>query len=231
MKVLGLIPARGGSKGVPRKNIREINGKPLIEYSINVAKKSKFISEIIVSSDCRDILDFAKSKSCITHSRSKINSSDSAKIGDVINEVLDCFNLNFDLILLLQPTAPIREVDDLDNIIKKFISNSNLNTVVSVVELEDIHPARMYEIEEASNTLKSLNPELQYELRQNLPKVYLRNGSIYAFKVDYFLANNKPYDDNTQPYIMDESKWANIDTERDFDITEFMLKKFYKKYQ
>lgn len=230
MKVLGLIPARGGSKGVPGKNFRKINGKPLIEYSIDIAKKSRFISEIVVTSDCKDILDFAKLKSCITHNRSKINSSDNAKINNTITEVLNYLNLKFDLVLLLQPTAPIREVDDLDNVIKKFINNSNLNSIVSVVELEDIHPARMYEIDKARNTLKSLNQDMQYELRQNLPKVYLRNGSIYAFKVDYFLSNNKLWDNNTQPYIMDESKWANIDTERDFIFTELMLKKFYKNH-
>ncbi|PWG04280.1 acylneuraminate cytidylyltransferase family protein [Polaribacter aquimarinus] len=222
MKVLGIIPARGGSKGVKKKNIRLLNEKPLIEYSINAAKKSKLLSHFTVTTDSEEIIDIAKQNNCNYHRRSIANSSDSSPIEPVIHEVLDSFDTDFDIIILLQPTAPARTGKDIDEVIKMFKDDEKLECVVSVVELNDIHPARMYNIH--NQKLNSLEKENEFKRRQDLKPVYLRNGAFYAIKKDSFLSNNRLILENKKAYIMPEEKWINIDTERDLMIANLLIK-------
>lgn len=222
MKVLGIIPARGGSKGVKKKNIRLLNNRPLIEYSINAAKNSKLLSNFTVTTDCDEIIDIVKQNNCNFHKRSKTNSTDSSPIEPVIHEVLDSFNIDFDIIILLQPTAPARTGEDIDRVIKMFTDDKNLECVVSVVELNDIHPARMYKID--GQKLSPLEKENEFKRRQDLKPVYLRNGAFYAIKKDSFLSKNRLILENKKAYIMPEEKWINIDTERDLLIANVLIK-------
>lgn len=225
MRVLGLIPARGGSKGVPNKNIRSVDGQPLISYSIEIGQQSKLISNLIVSTDSDEIIKVVKAYNCDFYKRNYKNAQDDTPIEPVISEVLANIKTNFDLIVLLQPTAPIREADDIDNIIKMFIENDGLESVVSVVELEDIHPARMYSLSK-DNEMIALNPLLERKRRQDLKPVYLRNGAIYATRVSAFTKNNVLISNSKKAYVMPESKWANVDTERDLLITELLIKEW-----
>jgi CMP-N-acetylneuraminic acid synthetase len=225
MKVLGIIPARGGSKGVHKKNIRMVDGKPLIYYSIEVGKKSKLITDLIVTSDSDEILDVVKKYKCNYFKRCDENAQDNTPIEPVVFEVLKKIKIKYDFIVLLQPTAPIREVEDIDNVIQMLINNKDLDTVVSVVELEDIHPARMYSIN-GNMEMKPLNPLLERKRRQDLDPVYLRNGAIYATRIDTFLKTKKLINDSKKAYIMPESKWANVDTERDLLIVELLIKEW-----
>jgi CMP-N-acetylneuraminic acid synthetase len=227
MRVLGLIPARGGSKGVPRKNIRLVDGKPLISYSIEIAQKSKLITDVLVSTDSDEIIEVVKSCNCDFLKRSIENAEDNSVIEDVIYEVLNELEVEYDLIILLQPTSPIREPEDLDNVIQMFYEDKELETVVSLVELEDIHPARMYEID-ANNVMLPLNKKLERKRRQELKPVYLRNGAIYATRVSVFIKHRKFICDRKKGYVMPESKWANVDTERDLLITECLIKEWKK---
>lgn len=227
MRVLGLIPARGGSKGVPNKNIRNVDGKPLIVYSIETAKKSKLLTDVVVSTDSNEIIEVVKANKCDYLKRSSENAKDESPIDAVVAEVLNELNVNYDLILLLQPTSPIREPEDIDNVIQFFISDNDLETVISLVELEDIHPARMYNLD-TDCIMHPLSPKLERERRQNLAPVYLRNGAIYATKVTAFLASKKFICEHKKGYVMPESKWANIDTERDLQITEMLIKEWKK---
>ncbi|WP_196886363.1 cytidylyltransferase domain-containing protein [Aureivirga sp. CE67] len=227
MKVLGIIPARGGSKGVLRKNIREVDGKPLIHYTIDTALKSSKISKLLVTTDDLEIKEVSEKAGCEVQLRTKENATDTAKIEGVIDEVLSKLDENYDIIILLQPTAPIRETEDIDNVIKVFSENQTIESVVSVIELDDIHPARMYRLGEKAEMI-SLNPELEKKRRQELPKVYLRNGSIYAVRTDIFKKEGKVITANKKAYIMPESKWANVDTERDLIITEALIKLWKK---
>lgn len=222
MNVLGIIPARGGSKGIKKKNIRLVNEKPLIEYSINAAQKSKLLTKFLVTTDNDEIIDVVKKYNCNYHKRSKLNSEDNSPIEPVIHEVLNDLKEQFALIILLQPTAPARSGKDIDKVIEMFIEDKTLECVVSVVELNDIHPARMYEI--VDDTLKSLQKENEKKRRQDLKPVYLRNGAIYAIKTNSFLLHNKLILDNKKPFIMPESKWINIDTERDLIVADALLK-------
>jgi len=227
MKVLGLIPARGGSKGVPKKNIRIVDGQPLIGYSIEIAKKSKLISDVIDSTDSDEIIEVVKKYECDFYKRSDVNAQDETPIEPVVFELLENLQTKYDILVLLQPTAPIREISDIDNVIQMFIEDNDLDTVVSVVELEDIHPARMYTINDDLE-MTPLNPSLERKRRQDLDPVYLRNGAIYATRISTFLKTKKLINDSKKAYVMPESKWANVDTERDLLITELLIKEWKK---
>ncbi|ANW96303.1 hypothetical protein AXE80_08440 [Wenyingzhuangia fucanilytica] len=227
MKILGIIPARGGSKGVPRKNIRLVDRQPLISYTIEQAKKARLLTDIIVSTDSDEIIEVANQYGCVALKRNTENAQDTSKIEDAIIEVLTSLKTEYDCIVLLQPTAPIREVEDIDNVIQMFLEDANLECVVSVVELEDIHPARMYHVIEDRSML-ALDKELESKRRQDLTPVFLRNGAIYAVKTTAFLKDKKIILPNKKAYIMPESKWANVDTERDFLLTEVLIKEWKK---
>lgn len=222
MRVLAIIPARGGSKGVKKKNIRLLNNIPLIEYSIKAAQNSKLLTNCIVTSDSDEILDVAKKNNCNCHKRTSENSLDSTPIEPVITEVLNSLHENYDLIVLLQPTAPARTGKDVDDLIQMFIDDESLECVVSVVELNDIHPARMYHIKD--NQLEPIEKENEKKRRQDLEPVYLRNGAFYATKTASFIKKKKLVLDNKKPFIMPENKWINIDTERDLIVANALIK-------
>ncbi|WP_406684223.1 acylneuraminate cytidylyltransferase family protein [Seonamhaeicola sp. MEBiC1930] len=223
MKVLGIIPARGGSKGVKNKNIRLLDGEPLLTYAINAAKESKLLTDYIVTSDDDNILKVATSHNCKAHKRNVENAQDHSPIEDVVIELLNFLEKQYDLIVLLQPTAPLRTGLDIDNVISMFNINKTLNNVVSVIELEDIHPARMYQINELLDLIP-LNSEDEKTQRQKLSKVYLRNGCIYATKTKAFLEHKSLILEDKKAYVMPQETWANIDTERDFLLAEALMK-------
>lgn len=222
MKVLGIIPARGGSKGVKKKNIRLVNNKPLIGYTIEAAQKSRLLTNFLVTTDSDEIIDVVKKYNCNYQKRTSENAQDKTPIEPVLFEVLENLEENYDVIILLQPTAPGRTSEDIDNVIKMFISDPKTECVVSVVELEDIHPARMYLIN--NDVLHPLQKENEKKRRQDLQHVYLRNGCIYAITSKAFSENRKLILNNKKPYIMPEDKWINIDTERDLLVADTLLK-------
>lgn len=227
MKILGIIPARGGSKGVPRKNIRLVDGQPLISYTIEKAKESKLLTDVIVSTDSDEIIKVANSYQCNSLKRNIKNAQDTSKIEDTLIEVITSLQTKYDLIILLQPTAPIRESEDIDSVIQMFLEDTSLECVISVVELEDIHPARMYHVTE-DRLMLSLDEKLESKRRQDLEPVFLRNGAIYAVKTTSFLKEKKIMLPNKKAYVMPESKWANVDTERDLLLTEILIKEWKK---
>lgn len=223
MKVLAIIPARGGSKGVPYKNIRDINGKPLISYTIEIAKQSHMLTDVIVASDSDKILGVAKEYDCSYFKRNSNNAEDNSPVELVVLELLEHLETEYDIIMLLQPTAPIREVYDIDSVIKMFIEDSSIENIVSVVRLEDIHPGRMYRLSE-ENILTPIDVSLESKRRQDLYPVYIRNGAIYAITVKAFMKYKKLMLEHKTPYLMPEEKWLNIDSERDLIIGEALLK-------
>ncbi|QXP61688.1 cytidylyltransferase domain-containing protein [Olleya sp. HaHaR_3_96] len=227
MKILGIIPARGGSKGVSRKNVRLVDGQPLISYTIQKAKESKLLTDIFVSTDCDEIIEVANKYQCESLKRSRDNAKDTSKIEEAIIEVLKSLKTKYDLIVLLQPTAPIRESEDIDNVIQMFLEDTNLECVVSVIALEDIHPARMYHVND-NRIMSSLDEKSESKRRQDLKPVFLRNGAIYAVKTTAFLKEKKIILPSKKAYVMPESKWANVDTERDLLITEVLIKEWKK---
>ncbi|MGZ8898485.1 MAG: acylneuraminate cytidylyltransferase family protein [Limisphaerales bacterium] len=219
MRVLGIIPARGGSKGVPRKNVRMLGGKPLICHSIDAAKGSKSVPHFLVSTDDPEITQVAKSWGAEVLPRPAELAQDATPMPKVIHHVLRERGTGFDIILLLQPTCPQRTPEDIDAALAAF-ENLQVQSVMSVYQVEDHHPGRMYQLE--SGRLAPLFPEWIAARRQDLPAIYHRNGAIYACRVDHFKRTGFLWDERPVPYVMPRNRSLNIDDPFDFEIAEFI---------
>jgi CMP-N-acetylneuraminic acid synthetase len=222
MRVLAIIPARGGSKGVPRKNIKLLGGKPLIAYSIEAARQSTRIDLSLVSTDDREISEVARSFEIEVLPRPPEFAEDTTPMPDVIRHVLKERGSGFDILVLLQPTCPQRTGEDIDNALKLF-EDGQVQSVISVYKVEDHHPARMYKIE--NNRLEPLFPDLIGGRRQDLPPIYHRNGAIYACRVEHFNRTSSLWDEHPAPFVMPRDRSINIDDPLDFEIAELLFSK------
>ena len=224
MKTLAIIPARGGSKGIPNKNLLRFDGDTLVDYAIKSALDSKLINKIILTSDSEKILKVGdKYNNIFKHNRSNELSSDKSLIIDTILEIVQN-HLDFDFIVLLQPTSPLRKGSNIDEALNIIYDNNKINSVVSVVETNDIHPARMYWIENEKNTLKSIMPEYQNSRRQDIPNAYYRNGSIYITRIKKLVKCGEILINPIFGYKMNNSHYLNIDDKRDLLISEVLIK-------
>jgi len=226
--ILAIIPARGGSKGIPRKNIKELAGKPLIAWTIEEAKKSKYIDRLILSSDDEEIITVAKEWGCeVPFVRPKELATDSSPSIDFVLHAINNIDKQFDYICLLQPTSPLRNVDDINNCILYCIDN-NSNSCVTISEVEK-HPYYMYELSKNNNLIKVL-PNTGVLRRQDLPKIYEVNGSVYLNNVDFLKLNKIFIDKSTNGYIIPKERAVDIDSDLDWKICELILKEklFYK---
>jgi CMP-N,N'-diacetyllegionaminic acid synthase len=219
MRVLGIIPARGGSKGVPRKNVRMLGGKPLICHSIDAAKASRHVTHFLVSTDDAEITEVAKSWGAEVLPRPAELAQDKTPMPDVIHHVLKERGAGFDIILLLQPTCPQRTGTDIDTALAAF-NDAQVQSVMSVYQVEDHHPGRMYKT--VDGRLAPLFPEWIAARRQDLPAIFHRNGAIYACRVEHFQRTGFLWDDRPYPYVMPRSRSLNIDDPFDFEIAEFI---------
>lgn len=224
MDVLAIIPARGGSKGVPRKNLKLLGEKPLIAHSIETALESRNITDLITTSDDDEILAVAKAFGSQIIKRPPELAKDETKMPPVINHVLEKMRKNgkeYDVILLLQPTCPFRLTSDIDKALN-IIGSGEAASVISVCDVGDNHPARMYKVTEGC--LETLMPEWEKENRQNLPKLYHRNGVIYALKSSLFEESQTFFVDNSYPLIIPSQRAVNIDEPFDFVMAELLVK-------
>jgi len=227
MKICTIIPARGGSKGVPGKNKYPILGKPLINYTIESALDSLSLTDIIVSSDDESIKEIVlKYPSIIFHKRSDNISRDESPINETIEAILNEYNSDnkYEAILLLQPTSPIRSGNQIDEAIKIFESNNFANSLISVCSMDDIHPARMYW--KNNIELIPIFEEYEHARRQDIPTVFFRNGSIYITKVEAFKKEKKIMAKPSISYLMPSSQLLNIDNPRDILIAEVLIKQW-----
>ena len=183
MRVLALIPARGGSKGVPRKNIRLLGGKPLIWHSIDVARRSALVSDVVVSTEDDEIAAVAEQCGADILRRPPELARDETPMAEVVRHVLNERGGANDTLLLLQPTSPLRLPEDLDGALKMF-DDPAIRSVISVCNVEEHHPYRMYHLEQGR--LAALFPKHLVGNRQDLPAVYQRNGAIYACRIGLF---------------------------------------------
>ncbi len=230
-KVFALIPARSGSKSIINKNIKKINGKHLIFYSIRESLKSKFINYLCFSSDSYRYLKIAKSygvKNLIK--RPKKLSNDKSLSYDVVlhalNETEKKTQISFDAILLLQPTTPLRRSVDIDFCIKKLQNNQKkYDSVLSVVDVNGIHPARMKVIDKKGFLKNYLDQKSEnMKPRQSLDKIYIRSGDIYLITKKAFLKNQSLVGNKVFPYIFETNKTINIDSFFDFEVAKLKLK-------
>lgn len=225
MNLLTIIPARGGSKGVPGKNRRPVCGKPLIAWTIECALKTPELGRIVVSSDDPEILAIAGSYERIAPIQRPENLAlDATLITDVIAHLLRqeeaAGHGPSDAILLLQPTAPIREPRHIQEALQALVPG--VNSVISVVAMHDMHPARMYELGEG-RILKPMVPALEAARRQDIPPAYYRNGSIYLTRTEAFLAQHAVMAKPAVAYEMELNLMLNIDEARDILIAEPLI--------
>lgn len=225
-KVLAVIPARGGSKGIPDKNIHPLHGKPLIAYSIESAKRSKLISKLIVSTDSPRIAEVARSLGGeVPFLRPAELSMDDSLSSDVVKHALTqmklLFDIEFEYVLLLQPTTPLRTAEDIDSALKRLF-DSGADSIVSLVDVGAHHPARMYFLKE--NRLKTVLEEgTMMKPRQALDPVYIRSGDIYACKTEWLLKTGTMMSLNSLPYLIPANRTINIDSPRDLLLAESLL--------
>tara|TARA_Y100001968_G_scaffold330935_1_gene384079 strand:- start:2427 stop:3107 length:681 start_codon:yes stop_codon:yes gene_type:complete len=222
MTKLGLITARGGSKGIPKKNIKTLFGKPLIEWTINAAKKSKIIDRIIVSTDDEEIAEISYSCGAeIPFLRPEELSNDKASS---IDTVLHCLNNIEEVedVFLLQPTSPFRNSIDIDKIYE-LRQTTHAETSVSV-SLASTHPEWMYVIH--NRKMKNYTKKTKTLRRQDLEEVYQLNGAIYLASKQHLVSKKSFIDENTVPYIMPKERSLDIDTMLDWDIAELMASNF-----
>jgi CMP-N,N'-diacetyllegionaminic acid synthase len=227
MNILGVIPARGGSKGVLGKNIKLLNGKPLIEYTIIVGKESRYIDQLIVSTDSEEIAEISKKLSSnVPFIRPENLASDTAKaIGVIQHAILAMEEIDkkqYDLIVYLEPPNPLRIAQDIDNCIELFEKHKP-DSVVSVQEANQFHPILMKKI--ISNRLKPLWKDEPEGIPRQLydPTAYMRNGAVYVFKRDIIL-DGRMYGDEILPYIMPIERSVCIDDMMDWYVAEAWMK-------
>lgn len=222
-KILALIPARSGSKGVRNKNIKALNGKPLLAYSIDCAKESGVFSDIIVSTDSPEYADIAqKYDASVPFLRSKTTATDTASSLSVILEVLKNLKEQYDILILLQPTSPLRTPQHIKEALHLF-NTKQADSVISVTPFpHSIAWVNSLDI----NTLSLhhfVKPEYLNKRRQDLPSTYMLNGAIYIFRVNKLSENFNMFCKKSYAYIMDKKYSYDIDDEEDFAVIEALL--------
>lgn len=218
---LAIIPARGGSKRFPRKNVLDLCGKPLIAWSIESALKSKYISKIIVSSDDEEILNIAKEYKADFIKRPDELASDTATTFDALKHTLENVE-KYDYVVLLQPTSPLRTEKHINEAIE-LLEEKNADAIISVCEME--HSVLWSNtLDENLDMSNFLSDEVLNKRSQDLPKYYRLNGAIYICKIDKFLQNRGFFlKDKVFAYIMDKKDSVDIDEEIDFKLAQFCL--------
>ncbi len=218
-RVLAVIPARGGSKGVSRKNVRLLAGKPLIVWTIEQAAQSRYIDTVLVSSEDEEICQVARQSGAeIPFVRPMELATDTAAGVDVLCHAVENSGGDYDYVVLLQPTSPLRESSDIDEAIECCVSGA-AKSVVSVAQVTK-SPYWMYQMEEGGE----LTPFVEHVTsnRQELPQSYALNGAVYVLGVPRLLAKRKILDEQTLGYVMPAERSYDIDTETDFLICDFL---------
>jgi len=220
--ILGIIPARAGSKGIRRKNIKNIHGKPLIQWTIDEAKKVKQINKIIVSTDDLKIAKLSNKLGIeIPFMRPKKYAGDNSLSLDVVLHVLSLFQ-DFKYILLLQPTSPMRNEKDIRGIINFTIKN-NIKSAVSVTRVRE-YPQLIYGMDKMKKLKKEFNSYNQHSLRQKYKKLHRVNGALYMAETKWFLKNRNFINQETHGYEMPIERSIDIDDEYDWTVANFLLK-------
>lgn len=227
--VLCTICARGGSKGVKNKNIKELNGKPLIAYTIEQAKASGLFDHIVISTDSDDIARVAQEYGAeVFFKRSAEMASDTAGKLDVIKDAFirseAYYQKQYDYLVDLDATAPLRSVDDIKDSFAQFLKDNNDNLITAMPSRRSPY-FNLVEVSNDSNVTLSKKLDTSIVRRQDAPKSYDMNASIYIWKRDSILNDNTLFLDKTGLYVMPEERSIDIDTKLDFEFVEFLMRK------
>lgn len=223
--VLIVIPARGGSKRLPRKNVLPLGGKPLICWTIDAALESGIEAQIVVTSDDADILDIARkysAKSVVPHRRPDELGSDQAKTVDVVRDAIESqkrAGYPADTVILLQPTSPLRTGADIAAALELYRQGSGEHTVVSVCEVD--HPTAWIGTIAPDNTLQGL--DLSGKRSQDYAREYRLNGALYVASVQTVLGRESLFTDELKAYVMPRNRSIDIDEREDFDFCSVLI--------
>jgi CMP-N-acetylneuraminic acid synthetase len=229
MRVLGLIPARGGSKGVPRKNIRIVVGKPLLQYTAEAALAARRLARVVLSTEDEEIAQLGRSWGLeVPFLRPTELAQDTSPMLPVVQHAvreLEIAGDHFDAVCLLQPTKPLRRASDIDEAVG-LLERTQADSVISFVEVGDRHPARMkYLTDDGWVIDPPFVEEVEGQRRQDLPTLYLREGSIYLTRTAVIVERNSLQGDHCQALLISEERACNIDTMFDLFIAEQLLKR------
>lgn len=221
--MIAVVPARGGSKGLPGKNIRQLNGKPLIAYTIEAALKSEYISDVYISTDDQGIYDAAlKWGVQPSFLRPSFLAQDDSLAVDNYIYTLERLNSEFgkkvDDFVVLQPTSPLRTSEDIDGAIELYFAK-NADSIVSYTE--ERHPISWHKYLAESRQFINIFPE-EIKNRQEYRVSYYPNGAIFVFSFD-LIKSKRYYSDKSYAYIMPRNRSVDIDTLEDFEYAEFLL--------
>jgi len=227
-KILCTICARGGSKGVKNKNIKELAGKPLIAHTIEQAKNSKLFEHIVISTDSDDIAKISKEYGAeVFFKRDATMASDMAGKLDVIKDAFirseEYYNTKFDYLIDLDATAPLRDMEDIINAFEQFIANDNDNLITAMPSRRSPY-FNLVEQDSSGKVYLSKKLDSTIVRRQDAPNSYDMNASIYIWKREIILNENSLFLKNTGLYVMPEERSIDIDTELDYKFVEFLIK-------
>ena len=226
MKSIAIIPARSGSKGLKDKNIRLLNGKPMLAYSIEAAIKSNCFSVVHVSTDSEKYSKIAKLWGADQRFlRKKENALDYSSTWDVVREVLQRYKelgYSFDCFMILQPTSPLRTIQNIKDSFE-LLKIKNANAIVSVCEA-DHSPYIVNSLPKNNSMNHFLRTDINKSRRQDMGKFYRINGAIYLSKVEPFLENNDIYSQNCFAYVMKKDESIDVDDIYDFKYAELIIK-------
>lgn len=225
MRNIAIIPARSGSKGLIDKNIKLLNEKPLIAYTIEAAINSNLFDEIFVSTDSSEYARIARELGAnVPFLRSEELATDTASSWDVVKDTITKFRgvgKEFDTVALLQPTSPLRNSQDIVNGYNMF-NKKNANAIVSVCEVD--HSPLWTNTLPRDNSLKDfIKQDFINVPRQSLPNYYRINGALYIFKIKYLMSTNNLYKDGCFALVMSKEKSVDIDDKMDFIMAEYLL--------
>jgi CMP-N,N'-diacetyllegionaminic acid synthase len=224
--VLALIPARGGSKGLPGKNIRSLCGKPLIAWSIEQGRASRYLDAVVVSTDDDVIARTAREHGAeVPFLRPAELASDEAPTIDVIVHALDVLfgqERQFDILVLLEPTSPLREASDIDAMLEALVARSDVESVVGVARAESAHPAFLVKLEKG--LIRPYAPTVfGVKRRQDLDEVFFLAGSVYASYTTSLRKRRGFYHEATLSYIVPKHKSFEVDELADFVVVEALM--------
>lgn len=227
-KILCTICARGGSKGVKNKNIKLLNNKPLIAYTIEQAKESGLFEHIVISTDSDDIARIAQEYGAETFFKrdSKMASDNAGKL-EVIKDAFvkseEYYGTKFEYLIDLDATAPLREVEDILNSFKQFKEQNNDNLITAMSSRRSPY-FNLVEVDSKGKVYLSKTLDKSIVRRQDTPKSYDMNASIYIWKRDTILNENNIFLEQTGLYVMPEERSIDIDSELDFKFVEFLMR-------
>jgi len=227
---VAIVPARKGSKRVPRKNVRLLMGKPLIQYSIEHALAAVSINKVVVSTDDEEVVGIAEKFDCEIIVRPDDLATDAAPMIGVIKHCIETMSKkvgNVDYLALLQPSVPIRDIDKIDDAIM-MLKETGCDSVISHIRVDYFHPNRMKKIVNA-RVLPYGEDEVENVSREVLPEAYYRDGSIYAMKAELPMKSNTFFGTDVRAVLNNRDWFINIDEERDWIMAEVLMGELQKK--